>query len=167
MSKRFYITTTLPYVNAPPHIGFALEIVEADIIARYRALLGDDVFFNTGTDEHGLKIYRATQKAGKDPQSYTDEYAAKFDRLKEALNLSYNNFIRTTDPDHIKAAEEFWRRCDKNGDIYKKLYQIKYCVECELEKTESELENGRCQIHPQAEIELIEEENYFFKWNNY
>ena len=167
MSKRFYITTTLPYVNAPPHIGFALEIVEADIIARYRALLGEEVFFNTGTDEHGLKIYRAAEKEGKNHQSYVDEYAAKFDRLKEALNLSYNNFIRTTDPDHIKAAEEFWRRCDKNGDIYKKFYQIKYCVECELEKTESELENGHCLIHPQAEIELIEEENYFFKWSNY
>lgn len=167
MARKFYITTTLPYVNALPHIGFALEIVQADIIARYRALLGDEIFFNTGTDEHGLKIYRAAQKERKDPQIYTDEYAAKFDRLKEALNLSYNNFIRTTDPHHIEAAEEFWRRCDKNGDIYKKLYQIKYCVECELEKTESELANGRCLVHPRAEIELIKEENYFFKFSRY
>ncbi|MBI2010665.1 MAG: methionine--tRNA ligase [Candidatus Colwellbacteria bacterium] len=167
MARKFYITTTLPYVNAPPHIGFALEIVRADALARWRRLMGDEVFFNTGTDEHGLKIYRAAQKEGKDPQAYADEYAAKFDQLKQALDLSYDNFIRTTDPHHVMAAQEFWQRCDKNGDIYKKLYQIKYCVECELEKTESELENGRCLIHPQAEIELIDEENYFFKFSRY
>ncbi|MBI2594872.1 MAG: methionine--tRNA ligase [Candidatus Colwellbacteria bacterium] len=166
-SKFFYITTTLPYVNAPPHIGFALEITRADILARYHRLLGEDVFFNTGTDEHGLKIYRAAKREGKELQQYVDEYAAKFDRLKQALNLSYNNFIRTTDPHHIRAAQEFWRRCEKSGDIYKKFYQIRYCVECELEKTESELENGHCIIHPYAEIEIIEEENYFFKFTNY
>lgn len=167
MPRRFYLTTTLPYVNAPPHIGFALEMVQADILARFRRLLGDEVFFNTGTDEHGLKIYRAAQKEGKEPQRYVDEYAAKFDKLKEALNLSYDSFIRTTDLHHVKAAQEFWRRCEKNGDIEKKLYQIKYCVECELEKTESELENDHCMIHPHAEIEIIEEENYFFKFSNY
>lgn len=167
MREKFYLTTTLPYVNAPPHLGFALEITRADILARYRRLLGDEVFFNTGTDEHGLKIYRAAEKEGKEPQQYVDEYAAKFDRLKEALNLSYNSFIRTTDRHHIEAAQEFWKLCSKNGDIYKKLYLIKYCVECELEKSESELENGRCIIHPQAEIEIIEEENYFFKFSNY
>ncbi|MBI3088946.1 MAG: class I tRNA ligase family protein, partial [Candidatus Colwellbacteria bacterium] len=90
---RFYLTTTLPYVNAPPHIGFALEMVQADVLARYNRLLGKEVFFNTGTDEHGLKIYRAAQKENKNPQEYVDEYAAKFDRLKEALSLSYNNFV--------------------------------------------------------------------------
>ncbi|MEX2032980.1 MAG: class I tRNA ligase family protein, partial [Candidatus Colwellbacteria bacterium] len=96
--SNFYLTTTLPYVNAPPHIGFALEITRADILARYHRLLGDEIFFNTGTDEHGLKIYRAAQGVGKELQEYTDEYAAKFDRLKEGLNLSYDNFIRTSDP---------------------------------------------------------------------
>ena len=165
--RKFYLTTTLPYVNAPPHIGFALEMVQADILARYNRLLGREVFFNTGTDEHGLKIYRAAQKEGKEPQDYVDEYAAKFDRLKEALNLSYNNFIRTTDKHHIKAAQEFWKLCDKNGDIEKKLYQVKYCVECELEKSESELDHGKCIVHPHAEIEIIEEENYFFKFSTY
>ncbi|MDP3991778.1 MAG: methionine--tRNA ligase [Candidatus Colwellbacteria bacterium] len=164
---KFYLTTTLPYVNAPPHIGFALEMVQADILARYNRLLGREVFFNTGTDEHGLKIYRAAQKEGKEPQDYVDEYATKFDRLKEALNLSYNNFIRTTDKHHIKAAQEFWKLCDKNGDIEKKLYQVKYCVECELEKSESELNHGKCIVHPHAEIEIIEEENYFFKFSTY
>ena len=103
MSK-FYLTTTLPYVNAPPHIGFALEIVQADVIARWRAARGDDVFFNTGTDEHGLKIYRGAQAEGLDPQAYADLHAAKFDALKLALNLSYTNFIRTTDAHHVAAA---------------------------------------------------------------
>src|SRR5437868_14728793 len=87
--KRFYITTTLPYVNAEPHIGFALEIIQADAIARYHKMIGDDVFFNFGTDEHGLKIYRKAVEQGKNPKVYSDEYAAKFDDLKKALNLSY------------------------------------------------------------------------------
>ncbi len=165
--RNYYQTTTLPYVNAEPHIGFALEIVQADAIARYRRLLGEKVFFNFGTDEHGKKIYEKAVEEGKDPQQYADEYAVKFEALKEALNLSYNNFIRTTDPKHIKAAQEFWRRCDKNGDIYKKAYRAKYCVGCELEKTDSELVNGRCPIHPNRELEIIEEENYFFRFSKY
>ncbi len=167
MSKKFYITTTLPYVNADPHIGFALEIIQADVIARYHSLSGEEVIFNTGTDEHGLKIYRKAVEAGLEPQTYVDEYAAKFDRLKDALNLSYTNFIRTTDKYHVAAAQEFWRRCDANGDIYKKNYKIKYCSGCELEKTESELENNCCPIHPNLEIEIIEEENYFFRLSRF
>jgi len=167
MSKKFYITTTLPYVNAEPHIGFALEIIQADVLARFYAGLGYDVFFNTGVDEHGLKICRKAQESGMDPQKYCDVYAQKFDSLKQALNLSYNNFIRTTDERHIKAAQEFWLLCQKRGDIYKKNYKIKYCVGCELEKTESELVNGRCPIHPNLEIEIIEEENYFFRYSKY
>lgn len=167
MTKKFYITTTLPYVNAEPHLGFALEIVQADIIARYHALKGEEVFFNTGTDEHGLKIYRKATEQGKDPQTYVDEYAAKFDRLKEGLNLSYNHFIRTTNPDHKAAAQEFWKRCEANGDIYKQIYKVNYCVGCELEKTDSELVDGKCPIHPNLEIEQIEEENYFFKFSKY
>lgn len=164
---KYYITTTLPYVNAEPHIGFALEIVQADVLARYHRLLGDEVIFNTGTDEHGVKIYRKALEQGFDPQAYCDEYAVKFDALKQTLNLSYTNFIRTTDSKHIKAAEDFWKRCDANGDIYKKKYQVKYCVGCELEKTDSELVDGKCQIHPNLEIELIDEENYFFRFSKY
>ncbi|MEK7107301.1 MAG: methionine--tRNA ligase [Patescibacteria group bacterium] len=164
----FYLTTTLPYVNAEPHIGFALEIVHADIAARYHKLHGDDVFFNTGTDEHGLKIYRKALEEGKDPQKYVDEYAEKFRALKGKLNLYPDlHFIRTTDANHKAAAQEFWRRCLKKGDIYKKDYQIKYCVGCELEKTVSELVDGRCPIHQNLEIELINEENYFFRWSKY
>ncbi len=169
MNKRhFYITTTLPYVNAAPHIGFALEIVQADVLARYhKELLGEELFFSTGTDEHGLKIYEKALEEKKDPQIYADENAAKFGILKDALHLSYNNFIRTTDPHHIAAAQEFWKRCADRGDIEKKLYRTKYCVGCELEKTDSELENGRCPIHPNLEIQFIEEENYFFRFSRY
>lgn len=166
-SENVYLTTTLPYVNADPHLGFALEIVQADAFARSKRLEGNEVFFNFGTDEHGLKIYRKAIEEGKTPQEYTDEYAAKFDALKAALNLSYNNFIRTTDPHHIKAAQEFWRRCLKSGDIYKKFYQIKYCVGCELEKTDSELVDGKCPLHPNLTLEIIEEENYFFRFSKY
>lgn len=169
MAKKFYLTTTLPYVNAAPHIGFALELVQADIIARYHALLGEDVFFNTGTDEHGSKIYRKAEEEKKDVQSYVDEYADKFKNLAKVLNVDADpdrfHFIRTTDPHHIKAAQEFWKLCDKNGYIYKGSYKVKYCVGCELEKTESELVNGKCPIHPNLIIEEIEEENYFFKFS--
>jgi len=165
--EKFYITTTLPYVNADPHIGFALEIIQADVIARYHRNNGFDVFFNTGTDEHGLKIFRGAEQENLAPQRYCDIYAEKNKKLKDALNLSYNNFIRTTDEHHIKAAQEFWNLCYKNGDIYKKNYKIKYCVGCELEKTESELVDGKCPIHPNKEVEIIEEENYFFKYSKY
>lgn len=165
--KKFYITTTLPYVNADPHIGFALEIIQADVIARYYRSNGYEVFFNTGTDEHGLKILRGAEIEKLDPKKYCDIYAEKNRKLKEALNLSYNSFVRTTDAHHIKSAQEFWGRCYKNGDIFKKNYKIKYCVGCELEKTESELVDGRCPIHLNREIEIIEEENYFFKYSKY
>lgn len=165
--EKFYITTTLPYVNAEPHIGFAMEIIRADVLARLHRLSGEEVFFNTGTDEHGQKIYQKAVEAGKEPQAYVDEYAAKFKELKERLGLSVDNFIRTTDAHHVRAAQEFWRRCEAKGDIYKKEYKVKYCVGCELEKTDSELENGRCPLHPIQDLELIEEENYFFRFSKY
>ncbi|MCB9798092.1 methionine--tRNA ligase [Candidatus Nomurabacteria bacterium] len=165
--KNFYITTTLPYVNADPHIGFALEIIQADAIARYQRLLGREVIFNTGTDEHGLKIHRKAEEQGMSTQEYCDMYAARFDGLKTLLNLSYTHFIRTTDAHHKAAAQEFWNRCMESGDIYKKNYQVKYCVGCELEKTDSELEDGKCPLHPKNEIELIDEENYFFRFSAY
>jgi len=167
MDRKYYITTTLPYVNAEPHIGFALEIIQADTLARFHKSIGDEVFFNFGTDEHGQKIYQKALEQEKDPQVYCDEYAAKFDALKKALNLSYNHFIRTTDFHHIKAVQEFWKLCDKSGDIYKKTYKTKYCVGCELEKTDSELVDGKCPLHPNQVPETIEEENYFFRFSKY
>ena len=166
-SKYFYITTTLPYINSEPHIGFAAEIIRADVIARFEAQRGAKVFFNTGTDEHGLKIYQKATELGLNVQEYCDIYSAKFLPLQEKLNLSYNKFIRTTDSDHEKAAQEFWRRCDASGDIYKKSYQVKYCVGCEMEKTDSELENGHCSLHPNQALEIINEENYFFRFSKY
>lgn len=167
MPKTVYLTTTLPYVNADPHIGNVFEFVQADSYARLHRLLGYDVLFNTGTDEHGQKIYEKAEENNEDPQVYVDRYAARFRELKEALNLSNDHFIRTTDPEHKRAAQEFWKRCEANGDIYKKQYKIKYCVGCELEKTDSELENGVCPLHPKNEIQLIDEENYFFRLSNY
>lgn len=168
MARPLYLTTTLPYVNADPHIGFALEMVQADIYARYRALQGDEVFFNTGTDEHGLKIYRKAQEDGKDTQAYVDEYAAKFRSLKDKLNLSSDiHFVRTTDPHHKAAAQEMWRRCAAKGDIYKKKYKGLYCVGDEAFIKESDLVNGKCVNHPTMEPMEIEEENYFFRLSSY
>ena len=167
MSKNFYITTTTPYINADPHIGFALEILQADAVARYKRQCGYNVCFNWGTDEHGLKIYRKALEQHKDPKAYCDEFAPRFKKLITTLNLSSTNFIRTTEPYHLAAAQEFWKRCLKNGDIYQKNYRSKYCVGCELEKTDSELVDGRCPIHPTLTLEIIEEVNYFFRFSNY
>ncbi|MDC1205527.1 methionine--tRNA ligase [Candidatus Pacebacteria bacterium] len=162
-----YITTTLPYVNADPHVGFALEAVQADTLARYWRLMGHEVFFNTGTDEHGQKIAEKADEARRDRQEYVDHYAAEFGKLKEALNLSYDNFIRTTNEDHKKAAQELWKRCFKKGDIYKKKYKGLYCVGDEMFMKGSELVDGKCPNHPNMELQEIEEENYFFKLSNY
>ena len=165
--KSFYITTTIPYVNADPHIGFALELIESDVIARYKRVIGYDVFFSTGTDEYGQKIWEASQKEDKDIQVYVDHYAKKFLDLKNILNLSYDNFIRTTSKEHVYAAQEFWRLCDKKGDIYKKSYKGLYCVGCEKFITEKDVVNGFCHLHPTKKLEMVEEENYFFKLGNY
>jgi methionyl-tRNA synthetase len=168
MAKSFYLTTTLPYVNADPHIGFALEIVHADIVARHRRLLGQEVFFNTGTDEHGQKIFQKAKEVGKEPQAYTDEYAAKFRSLKGTLGLSEDlHFVRTTDAAHKAAAQELWRRCAAKGDIYKKKYKGLYCVGDEMFLKEADLVDGKCPNHPTMEPVEIEEENYFFKLSNY
>ena len=168
MLKPFYITTTLPYVNADPHIGFAMEIIRADTIARVKKLAGHEVFFNTGTDEHGLKVYRKAKEQNIDTQAYVDGLSKKYKELLPQLGiLPEIAFIRTTDPRHKMAATEFWNRVNANGFIYKKAYSIKYCVGCELEKTESELHEGRCPLHPAQDLETIEEENYFFKWSQF
>lgn len=165
--KARYITTTLPYVNADPHVGFALEIVQADALARYWRLMGHEVFFNTGTDEHGQKIAQKADEAGRDRQEYADHYAKEFNTLKGALNLSYDKFIRTTDEDHKKAAQHIWKLCEANGDIYKKKYTGLYCVGDEMFVKESELVNGMCPNHPTMAPIEVEEENYFFRLSKY
>ena len=163
--KSYYITTTLPYVNADPHIGFASEIIIADVLARYHTSLGEEVVFNTGTDEHGQKIYQNALDEGVDPKIYVNRYAREFQKLKELLDVEYSHFIRTTDEHHIQSAQELWKRVEKNGYVYKKEYRVKYCVGCELEKTDSELKDGKCEFHPHKELEYIQEENYFFRFS--
>lgn len=162
-----YLTTTLPYVNADPHIGFALEIIQADALARTWRLRGEEVFFTTGTDEHGQKIFEAAEKKGQGVQEYTDHYAHEVYKLKEVLGLSTDAFIRTTDEKHIRAAQEMWQRCAAAGDIYKKSYTGLYCVGCEAYKTEREIEEGKCALHPSLALRELTEENYFFRFSAY
>lgn len=168
MDKPFYITTTLPYVNAKLHMGHALEFVRADAIARYHALVGDDVFFNSGTDEHGSKIYNKAKELGISPQEFVDQNVKDFyDSVKMFGVMEDIHFIRTSDPHHVKAAQEFWKKVSDNGYIYKKNYEAKYCTGCEQEKTDSELVDGFCPEHPGVALEKINEENYFFKFSEF
>jgi methionyl-tRNA synthetase len=143
-----------------------MEIIRADAIARYQTLQGREVFFNTGTDEHGQKLLTDAKAAGKEVKEYVDHFAGQFRNLKELLSISDNvHFIRTTDTHHEKAAQRLWEIVRDKGYIYKKNYETKYCVGCELEKTDSELVDGHCPIHPNKEIEIINEENYFFAFS--
>jgi len=167
VKKPKYITTTLPYVNAEPHIGHTQEFAQADCLARYWRLMGHDVFFNTGTDEHGQKIAQKADEAGENRQSYVDRYAATFSKLREALNLSNDAFVRTTDSAHKAAAQELWRRCDAAGDIYKKSYTGLYCVGCEVFYKEDELDEDNCCLIHKKPVEAVEEENYFFRLSKY
>ncbi len=167
--KNFYLTTTLPYVNASLHMGHALEFVRADAIARYKKLVGHEVFFNTGTDEHGMKIYEKAKENNMEVQAFVDQNFLKFKESLRAFGMSDDlHFIRTTDENHIKLAQEFWTRVYNNGYIYKKNYEAKYCVGCESEKTDSELnESGFCPDHNGIPLETISEENYFFKYSEF
>jgi len=166
MKKPFYLTTTLPYVNAPLHMGHALEFVRADILARYKTLMGYDVYFNTGTDEHGVKIYDKAQSQGIDVQTFVDKGFVTFkEQLSQFGIMDTIHFVRTTDAHHIEIAKEFWNRAMLNGYIYKAPYQAKYCNGCESEKTDSELVNDECPDHPGQQLQQIDEENYFFKYS--
>ncbi|MFH1401544.1 MAG: methionine--tRNA ligase [Parcubacteria group bacterium] len=164
---KFYVTTSIAYTNAPPHLGYVLELVQADILARHHKILGKDVFFLTGTDEHGQKISKAAERAGKNPKEFTDEISSKFKELDRALNLSNDDFIRTTDRErHWPVVQKVWQKLKENDDIYKKKYQGLYCIGCEAFITKKDLEDGKCKIH-QKEPEVVEEENYFFKLSKY
>ena len=165
--KPLYITTTLPYVNARAHVGTALELIQADVVARMARATGRQVFFNTGADEHGQKIWEKAQAEGKDTQEYVDYFAGELQQLREPLGISNDAFIRTTDPAHKKAAREIWRRAQENGDIYKKKYKGLYCVSCEMFLAEKDLVDGRCANHPDQEPIELEEENYFFAFSKY
>lgn len=166
---KFYITSAIPYVNAKPHIGHALEFVQTDVIARYHRLLGDDVLKLCGGDENALKNVQAAEKADKPIQEFIDENNDLFVDLVKKLNADYDVWQKGSDKEHhFVASQELWKRCATNGDIYKKAYTGLYCVGCELFYERDELnENGECYEHPGKKLEEVTEENYFFKLSNY
>ena len=162
--KKVFVSTSIPYVNASPHLGHALELVQADVIARHHRLLGDRVFFLSGTDENSLKNVRSAENAGENVADFVYKNYLNFYNLKEVLNISFDDFIRTTEKRHFDGAQKLWMACKK--DIYKKKYSGLYCVGCEEYYKEDDLIDGLCPEHKVAP-ELIEEENYFFKLSNY
>ncbi len=164
---KFYLTTAIDYINGPPHIGHAIQKVWADIIARHRRLEGDEVFFLTGTDEHGINIERKAEELGKDPLKLADENSQKFRDMKRALNLSWDDFIRTTDRErHWTGAVMLWKKLAESGDIYKGRYRGLYCAGHEAFITQKDLVDSKCELHGK-EPEEIDEENYFFKLLKY
>ncbi len=167
--NKFYITTAIDYVNDTIHIGHAFQKIAADVLARYqRTILGEEnVFFLTGTDEYGKKAQQAAQKAGQSPREFVKKISDSDQKEQDALNISYNRFIRTTDPDHTEVVAEIWNRVKKAGKIYPGEYSGLYCEGCEAYYTESELVDGKCSIHPNGEIKKVTETNYFFKWSDY
>ena len=163
----WYITTSIPYVNAQPHIGHALEDVQADVLARYHRLKREDVWFLTGTDENSLKNVRAAEREGIPTQALVDRNAAQFYALRDSLDLSFDDFIRTSvDPRHLAGVHKLWEACARNGDIYQRAYSGLYCVGCEQFYAEDELADGLCPEHLVAP-ELVEEQNYFFRLSRY
>jgi methionyl-tRNA synthetase len=165
--SRFYITTPIYYINAEPHLGHAYTTIVADAIARSRRLLGDDVFFLTGTDEHGQKVERAAKKAGKAPRDFADNMAVKYRELFAQLNISNDDFIRTTEDRHIRASQEIWRRVRDRGYLYKATYEGWYCTVDELFVPETQLVDGRLCPTCGNPVERLSEESYFFKLSEF
>jgi len=166
MSK-FYITTAISYVNAPPHMGHTLEFVLTDAIARYKRLMENDVYFLTGTDEHGVKNYSTAKKANIDTQTFVDRNTHIFQELKGILDLSYDDFIRTTDRKrHWPACQKLWKELMAKGDLYEKEYEGLYCEGCEAFMAIRDLVDGNCTIH-QKPPTLVKEKNYFFRLSKY
>lgn len=167
--NKYYITTAIDYVNDTIHIGHAFQKIAADVLARYYRIKlgGENVFFLTGTDEYGKKAQRAAEKTGISPQDFVKQISDSDQKEQDALNISYNRFIRTTDPDHTKVVQEIWNRVNKAEKIYPGEYTGLYCEGCEAYYTENELVNEKCPIHPTGEIKKVTETNYFFKWSDY
>jgi methionyl-tRNA synthetase len=167
MSERIYLSTTIPYVNARPHLGHALELVQADVLARHHRQRGDEVWFQTGTDDNSLKQVLAAQAEGVAVADLVSRNAAAFEGLRGPLELSFDDFIRTgSDPRHRPAAERLWQACAERGDLYRRAYQGLYCVGCEQFYREAELVDRRCPEHG-TEPELVAEENWFFRLSRY
>lgn len=166
--NKFYLTSAIPYVNAKPHIGHALEFIQADVVNRYRKLLGDDVLYLCGSDENAIKNVQAAEKENVPVQEFIDENAKNFERLFKNLNIKLDIFQKGSSPEHHRSSQMLWELCAKNDDIYKKTYTGLYCIGCEQFYTKKELnENGECFEHPGKKLEEIEEENYFFKLSRY
>lgn len=167
MSKNtFFITNAIPYVNANPHIGFALEILYSDVMARYQRLLGNEVYFLAGSSEHGQKIFKTANEQGKDVEDFVKEKSAVFEKLLDEWNITNTDFIRTSEQRHIVGAQALWQAAEKNGDIYKKAYTGLYCYGCESFKLEKDLVDGKCADHNRVP-EVVSEENYFFRLSRY
>lgn len=167
MMQKVFITTAIDYTNDVIHLGHSYQKVLADCISRYFRQKGEDVFYMTGTDEHGGKVEESAKNAGLSPKEFVDKIVEKNISEWISLNLNYQRFMRTTDPDHRKVVTEFWLQCAKNGDIYLGKFEGKYCLGCEEYKEEKDLENDLCPLHKTKSIQIISEENYFFKWSKY
>ena len=165
-NKKYYISTAIAYTSAKPHIGNTYEIVLADAIARYKRLQGYDVYFQTGTDEHGQKIEEKAINAGKQPQQYVDEIALEVRRIWDVMNTSYDKFVRTTNPAHMEQVSKIFEKLYQQGDIYKGKYEGLYCTPCESFFTESQLVDGKCPDCGR-EVTKASEEAYFLKLSNY
>jgi methionyl-tRNA synthetase len=166
---RFYLTTAIDYANGDPHIGHAYEKIGADVIARYRRLAGDDVHLLIGMDEHGQKVAQAAAERGISPQDLVDELAGRFRDMWTKLGISYDQFIRTTDPAHKSGVRAFIKRAHASSpdDFYEKTYEGWYCVGCELFKRDNEIADGKCVIHPTRDLQWTQERNWFFRLSNY
>ena len=165
--KNFYITTTLPYMNAAPHLGHALEFVQGDVRARFERLMGNRVFLNIGSDEYGVKISQKAKELDIPVGDYVKQNSDLFIDLLKKLNITPSRFIRTTDSDHKEAVHYMWNKCKENGYIYQKTYKGLYCVGCELFVDDSDLVDGVCPQHPSLKVEEVEENNYFFKMSSF
>ncbi len=166
MGDKFYVTTAIAYTSRKPHIGNTYEIVLTDAIARFRRFLGDDVFFLTGTDEHGQKIQEIAEKEGIAPKVYVDEIASQIKDIADMLNISYDHFIRTTDEYHVEAVKKIFKKLYDQGDIYKSEYEGWYCTPCESFWTETQLKDGKCPDCGR-EVKKTKEDAYFFKMSKY
>jgi methionyl-tRNA synthetase len=166
MSK-FYVTTAIVYPNAAPHLGFIYELVGTDVVARYHRMIGDDTFFLTGTDEHSQNVRRRAEEEGVSTQDFTARMAQLYRDVEARFGISYNRFIRTEDPDHVQGVQAFIAKLQSHGDIYKGDYEGWYCVSCEAFKSDADLKDGYCLIHPTLKAQWLKEENYFFKLSQY
>jgi len=155
MKKKFYVTTAIDYVSAEPHIGHAYQKVIADVLARWHKSKGEEIFFLTGTDEHGQKIARSAEEKKQTPKKFVDSLAPKFEDSWKLLNVEFDRFIRTTDKDHKEKVQKFIKLMDSKGDIYKGEYKGLYCEGCEAYITEKDLVNGKCEFHPNREVKEL------------